>query len=149
MTGKQVFWSCALTGYIVFLVAMINSGDGINGFCLALISSVIAGIAGVMYGIVRLVKWYSGGSRAAARPAKPAPVGNVYKELRKMKKHSDANMAALLQYIYDAVRDGSEGEAIRDSLLKKGWSENQVRAAFSSYQDMLARYPRPEKDLIA
>lgn len=149
MTGKQIFWSCALTGYIIFLAVAINTGDGIGGFCLALISGGVAVVAGFFYGLVKFLKWLGKEPESLERVIERNPRQNLRKELGKVKKQSDANTAALLQYIHDAMRDGWEEEAIRTGLLGKGWTEGQVRAAFSAYRDMLERHPLPAKGLQA
>lgn len=148
MTGKQIFWSCALGGYIIF-AAIVFNGDEIEGFCLLLISAVIAAIVGGIYALVKFVMWYGKEKEPTTRAAERSPVRTVRKELGKIKKNSDANTAALLQYIHDAIRDGWEEEAIGNGLLAKGWSEDQVRGAFGAYKDMLARHPLPKKGLAA
>ncbi|OGR69584.1 MAG: hypothetical protein A2089_00620 [Elusimicrobia bacterium GWD2_63_28] len=148
MTGKQIFWSCALAGYIVFLGIAMNSGDGFGGFCLALISGGVAAIVGFFYAIFKFVKWFGKAPEPAERGER-APARSVRKEMGRLKKKCDANTAALLQYINDALRDGGEEGAVRSALLDKGWPEELVTGAFSAYKEMLAKYPLPGKGLSA
>jgi hypothetical protein len=155
MKANQFWIGGVASLWVVAMAAMWDTRGGSeasfgNG-CLLIISAGVAIVFAAGYVIVRLVMRFAGwgGAPKQDSPERDAPKRNVRKELGKVKKHSDANMAALLQYIHDALRDGSEYDAISSSLLKKGWAENQVRAAFSTYQDMLARHPLPEKGLRA
>ena len=143
MTGKQIFWSCALGGYVIFAAIVFNE-DGIAGFCLLLVSAVIAAIVGIIYALVKFVNWIGNEPEVA-----PERSQLNRKELVKLKKDCDTNTAALLQYIHDAMRDGWEEEAVRTGLLAKGWSEGQVRGAFGAYKDMLSKYPAPKKGALA
>lgn len=144
-----MFWSCALGGYIIYVITVFN-GDEIEGFCLLLLSAIIAAIVGAIYALVKFVNWSGEEPDAEARAVKGQPNAAIRrKDLAAVKKQADPQKAALLQYIHEAVRDGGEEGAVRSALLDKGWPEELVAGAFSAYKEILAKYPLPEKGLSA
>jgi hypothetical protein len=139
-----LFWAGAAALLLVALLAA--DAMGWEGLCLLLGLAVLSVLAAASC----FVRWLIWGSvEETAEREQRAPERKAHKELGKIKKHSDANTAALLQYINDALRDGSGEEAVRTGLLEKGWAEGQVETAFSAYKDLLARFPLPEKGLKA
>ena len=117
-----------------------------EGFlCLFLILGLLGTISVSIYAAVGVIKWIL---RAAGvlEPviAEPPPPKKMRLELR---QGGDSAISALLQYIYDAKRGGCPDEEISTDLAKKGWTLEQVAAAWKRYTEILAKYPRPEKDL--
>ncbi len=146
----QIFGALFIIAYGITFYNSDSFGQG----CLMIFVGFPALVVTGIYLLVQFIRGRLGSgeeteAKPPARVAEEAARQGLRKELGKAKKQSDANTAALLQYIHDAMRDGWEEEAVRTGLLAKGWTEGQVRGAFGAYKDMLARFPLPQKGLAA
>lgn len=142
MSGKQIFGAIFVIAYAITAFNTDSFGRG----CLMIFVGFPALIVTGLYLLVKFIRGSLGyGERTEAKPEQRVK----RKALAAVKKQTDPQSAALLQYIHDALREGGEEGAVKSALLGKGWPEEMIEGAFRAYKEILAKYPLPVKGLNA
>jgi hypothetical protein len=127
-----------------FILGPALGGNAFQGFCLLVIIGIyVVPFALAAYYAYRTWLWVAARTARADMP----PATDSKPRAAVLRASGSPAQNALVQYIEDALRDGQEEGAVGDALLKKGWAQEQVEAAFSTYRETLEKYRKPARGL--
>lgn len=112
-------------------------GNPLQGFCLLVILGIyVVPFALAIYYAYRAWVWVAAKVEIVDTP----PARESKPRASALRAAGGGAQAALVQYIEDALRDGQEEPAVTDALVRKGWAQEQVEAAFRAYRETLEKY---------